>query len=782
MARKDYIGVGVIRNDALEKVTGAARYAGDLKFSGMLYAKLLRSEHAHARIVRIDTRKAQDMPGVKAVVTGKDFPHRMGLYLKDRTPYAIDKVRYFGEPVAGVAAESPEIAEEALKLIDVEYEELPPVLDLREAIKPGAELVHPDLHEYEIGSAFFPMPHTNISNHFRIRKGDVEKGFAEADLIFEDEYYVPHIQHSPIEPHAAIALYDRQGRLTIWASSQSPFAMRNILANSLNWPMNRVRVIGPYVGGGFGGKAGLNVEATLVPLALKCRNSPIKLVCTREEEFRDTFVRQGMLCRLKTGVREDGRIIAQEFEMYWDGGAFTEYGVNVTRAAGYSSSGVYDIPNMKTDSYCVYTNKPVGGPLRGFGHSENHWAMEQQIDQIAHKMGIDPLEFRRINLQRDGSTNATGQVLRNPGIGQCLEKTAELIGWEGVSGPGVIEPGTKKMRAKGIACMTKAPAMPNDAASSAIVKLNDDGTAELSIGAQELGQGSFTVLAQILAHELGIRYEDVRIRPIDTDYSAYEWQTVASRITYSCGRAVKAAAKDARRQVLAHASRYFRVPVEDIEISDSQVFVKNDPKRSVPIGTFSLGVTLPDFSGYGGPVIGRGTFIPEGITAMNEETGQSEKPVANWTYGAQAVEIELDVETGKIRVLKVAAVYDAGRVLNPVTATTQVEGGVIQGLSIGLLEEMKFSEKGKLLNPSYVDYKILTAADIPDELIVDFVEVPQEDGPYGARGIGEHVMVPTPPAIANALYHAAGIRVRTLPMTPEKVYLALKERLSASVR
>ncbi|HOL01752.1 MAG TPA: xanthine dehydrogenase family protein molybdopterin-binding subunit [Bacillota bacterium] len=782
MAREAYIGVGVRRNDALGKVTGAARYAGDLKFPGMLYVKLLRSPYAHARIVRIDTSKAQELPGVKAVVTGKDFPYRMGLYLKDRTPYAIDKVRYYGEPVAGVAAESVEVAEKALELIEVEYEELPCVLDIREAIKPDACLVHPDLHTYEIGPAFYPVPHTNISNHFRIRKGDLEKGFAEADLIVEGEYWVPHIQHSPIEPHAAIALYDHNCKLTMWASSQSPFAMRSILSQSLGIPMNKVRVIAPYVGGGFGGKAGLNVEATLVPLAMKCKGRPVKLVCTREEEFRDTFVRQGMLCRLKTGVKRNGRITAQEFEMYWDAGAYTEYGVNVTRAAGYSSSGVYDIPNMKTDSYCVYTNKPVGGPLRGFGHGENHWAMEQHIDRIAHELGMDPVEVRRVNLQRDGSTNATGQVLRNPGIEQCLEKAVELIGWEEVTGPGVVKPGTKKVRAKGIACMTKAPAMPNDAASSALIKVNDDGTVYLSIGAQELGQGSFTALAQIAANELGVRYEDVKVLPVDTDTSAYEWQTVASRITFSCGRAVMAAAQDARRQVLDHASKYFGVPVEDIDIADSMVFVKSDPKRSVHIGQLSLGVTLPDYSGYGGPIIGRGKFIPEGISAMDPETGQSEKPVANWTYGAQAVEIELDVETGKIDVLKVVAVYDAGRVINPITASTQVEGGVVQGISIGLLEELKFDEQGKLLNPSYIDYKISTAADIPRELLVDFVEVPQEDGPYGARGIGEHVMVPTPPAIANALYHAAGIRLTTLPMTSEKVYWALKERASASDR
>ncbi|MGE5594117.1 MAG: xanthine dehydrogenase family protein molybdopterin-binding subunit, partial [Betaproteobacteria bacterium] len=335
-------------------------------------------------------------------------------------------------------------------------------------------------------------------------------------------------------------------------------------------------------------------------------------------------------------------------------------------------------------------------------------------------------------------------------------------------------PGTKRVRAKGIACMTKAPAMPNDAASTAIVKLNDDGTVVLNISAQELGQGAFTVLAQICAEELGVRYEDIKIYPVDTDYGAYEWQTVASRITCSCGRAVMEAARDAKRQLVEHGSKYFGVPAEDVDVVRGEVFVKSDPSRRVRVGMLALGATLPDFSGYGGPVVGRGKFIPEGIVAMDPETGQSPKPVANWTYGAQAVEIELDLETGKIEVKKVAAVYDAGRVINHVTATAQVEGGVVQGLSIALFEEMKFDEKGRLMNPSYVDYKIATAAEIP-EMLVAFVEVPQEDGPYGARGIGEHVMVPTPPAIANAVFHAVGTRIRCLPLTSENVYWALKQ-------
>ncbi|GAV25683.1 hypothetical protein ciss_16160 [Carboxydothermus islandicus] len=773
--KESYIGKSVKRKDGPEKVTGSAKYVGDLKFGSMLYAKILRSKYAHAKIIRIDTSKAEKLPGVKAVVTGKDFPQRMGLYLLDRTPYAVDKVRYYGEPVAGVAAVSEEIAQKAIELIEVEYEELPAVLDPREGMKEGAPLIHPDLKNYEHVPAIYPKPDTNISNHFKIRKGNVEEGFAKSDYIFEGEYYVPQIQHTPIETHTAIVMCDSTGKFTIWSSNQSPNAVRKILSHSLKIPMTKIRVLGPYCGGGFGAKAGVNIEAPLIPLALKLRNKPIKYVTTREEEFRDTFVRQGMYAKIKTGVTKEGRIVAQELEMVWDAGAYNEYGVNITRAAGYSSAGVYDIPYMKTDSYCVYTNKPNGGPLRGFGMSEMHWAIEQHMDMIAHKLGMDPIEFRLKNIQRDGSTNATGQVLKDVGIEKCILRAKELIGWEEIKGEPKPELSSGKVRAKGLACMIKAPAMPNNAASSAIVKFNDDGTVALLITAQEIGQGAFTALAQICAEELGVPEDWIKVSQPDTDYTAYEWQTVASRITYSAGNAVIRAARDAKRQLLEMGAKHFGVPLEELDVYDGYVYVVADPARKIAVKDIALGLTLPDGSGWGGPVIGKGVFIPEGVVSFDKETGQSPKGVSHWTYGVQAVDIEVDVDTGKIDVKKVVAVYDIGKVINPDLAKAQTEGGIIQGLSTALFEEMKFDEKGKLLNPSFVDYKIATAAELP-EMIIDFIETPLEDGPYGARGFGEHVMVPTAPAIANALYNALGIRINTLPLTAEKVRKAIKEK------
>lgn len=769
------IGQSIKRKDGPEKVTGSAKYVGDINLSSMLYAKIVRSKYAHARILRIDTSKAEQLRGVKAVVTGQDFPKRMGLYLMDRTPYAVDKVRYYGEPVAGVAAISEEIAERALELIEVEYEELPVLLDPREARQEGAPLIHPELKHYEHVPAIYPKPDTNISNHFKIRKGDIAEGFAKAEHIFEDEYYVPQIQHTPIETHTAIVMCTNTGSFTIWSSNQSPNAVRKILSHSLKIPMTRIRVLGPYCGGGFGSKAGVNIEALLIPLALKVRNKPIKYITTREEEFRDTFVRQAMYAKIKTGVTREGKVIAQELTMYWDAGAYNEYGVNMTRAAGYSSAGVYDIPYMKTDSYCVYTNKPNGGPLRGFGMSEMHWAIEQHMDMIAHKLGFDPVEFRLQNIQRDGSTSASGQVVTGVGIDKCLLKAKQLIGWEEIKGEPRVDIKEGKVRAKGLACMIKAPAMPNNAASSAIVKFNDDGTVSLLITAQEIGQGAFTALAQICAEELGIPVDWVKVSQPDTDYTAYEWQTVASRITYSAGNAVIRASRDAKGQLLEMGSKHFCLPPGELDVYEGYVYVKADPAKKIAVKEMAIGLTLPDGSGWGGPVIGKGIFIPEGVVSFDQETGQSPKGVSHWTYGVQAVDIEVDVDTGKIDVKRVVAVYDIGRVINPDLAKAQTEGGIMQGLSSALFEEMKFDEKGKLLNPSFVDYKIATAAELP-EMIVDFVETPLEDGPYGARGFAEHVMVPTAPAIANALYNALGIRTKTLPLSAEKVRKAIKEK------
>jgi len=505
-----YVGQSVLRVDGVRKVTGFSRYTDDLKLSGMLYAKIKKSPYPHAKILKIDTSKAEKLPGVKVVKTGKDVPIRVGLYLEDKTFLAIDKVRFIGEPVAAVAAESEEIAEEAVSLIEVDYEELSAVFSPLDGIKPDAPLIHEDLGSYKHASIILPQSGTNISNHYKIRKGDAEKGFKEADFVFENEFYVPHIQHSAIENHCAIAQADPEGKITVWAGCQSPYAVRRTLAVAFDMPLNKIRVISPAIGGGFGAKAGTTLEGIVIPLAQKAQKAnyrPVKLSFSREDVFINTFVRQGMYARIKTGVTKDGKIIAEENKFYWDGGAYTEYGVNIARAGGYASTGPYDIPNVKADSICVYTNHPVGGPYRGFGMSEIHFAIEQNLDIVAYKIGMDPAEFRKKNALKDGSSTVTGQILENVGLIQCLDKVTEDIEWDKRE----KKVSKIKYRGKGIACMYKAPSMPNNVGSSAIVKINEDGTVNLLVTAMDLGQGSDTVLTQIAAEVLTVPISRISI-------------------------------------------------------------------------------------------------------------------------------------------------------------------------------------------------------------------------------------------------------------------------------
>ncbi len=484
---------------------------------------------------------------MKAIVTGEDFPGYIGLYLKDRHIFCRDHVRYVGDPVVGVAAISEEIAEKALDLIEVEYEVLEPVLDPEFGATPKAPLLHPDLGQYAVANFIFPQPGTNISNHFKIRKGDVEGAWDKCAAIVERKYRIPHIQHVPIEPHAAVAKVDESGEITLWGSSQSPFAQRNLIAQSLGISQSKMRVIAPYVGGGFGCKAGVSMESLAVAIATKVKGRPVKLLLTREEEFFTAFVRQGLVSYIKMGCDEKGQLLAMENTYYWDGGAYTEYGVNITRASGYSSSGPYEVPNVKTDSYCIYTNHPVGGAMRGFGMPEMHAGLEQCIDELALEIGMDAVEFRKINCLKTGSTLVTGSKMHATGLPICIEKTAEAIGWGKKAPPSA----PNKRRGKGLALMWKAPAMPPNAGSSAWVELAEDGTVNVGVGGQEIGQGVFTVAAQMAAAALGVPYESVRIAtPVDTRYSPYEWQTVASRLTWSMGNAIVNAAQDAKRQIL----------------------------------------------------------------------------------------------------------------------------------------------------------------------------------------------------------------------------------------
>ena len=772
MSKYSYVGKGVPRIDAFEKVTGTAQYTADMKLQGMLYTKLLKSPHAHARIIRIDTSEAEKLPGVRAILTGKEVPYKFGIYMQDKEILAKEKVHHVGEPVVAVAADNEEIAEQAVELIKVEYEELPAVFDQRDAMKEGTPLVHERLHEYKHAPFIFPKPHTNIANHFKLRKGDVERGFAEADVIVENEFSQPQIHHVQMETHSSVGQWLPNGQINVWTSAQSPFAVRQLLSIGLGVPIHKIDVQVPYVGGAFGGKAGLHWEPLVVLLSKKAGGRSVKLVMSREEQFHTVAVRQGLYTRVKTGVKRDGKITAEEIEYIWDSGAYADYAVNVGRAAGYSCTGPYEVPNIKCDSLTIYTNHPYGTAYRGFGHAEFHWAIERQMDLVAREIGMDPVEFRLKNAALPGCITATGEKLQEDAgrVDECIKAVAKEIGWRSKTKQG------KKPRGKGIAALGKAPAMPSFTSSSAVAKLNEDGTVTLSIGLTEIGQGTPTAFAQLVAEGLQIPIERVKvINRRETDYVPYSWQTVASRGTFMDGNAVLRAIEDLKRQVKATAAQVLGMPEDALKIADGRVFVAREPEKGLSLGEVATCGILPDGRGIRGPILGFGYYTAEGLTNLDPETGQG-LPALAWTFGAQGAEVEVDPETGDVRVLKVVTALDLGKALNPSLVKGQIYGGTVQALGQALTEEFIFDKRGVLLNNNLTDYKILRAPDIPDEFVPIMIENPQRNAPYGARGIGEHVTVSVQPAVANAIYDAVGTDIYDLPMTREKVWKALRKK------
>ena len=767
------VGVDARRVDGAEKVCGAAVYTEDIELGpGTLYAAVVESPHAHAKILSIDTKAAEAAPGVARVVTGKDFPYKFGLYMQDRYIFALDRVRFVGEQVAAVVAETPEEALRAAKLVKVEYEPLPAVLSFEDALKKDAVLLHPDLGNYGRVPWFFPKPGTNIAHWRKTRKGDVEKGFKEADFILEDTYAVPRYAHCPIEPHAASALYDASGRLTIWASSQSPFAQRNVMAIALapfGLSHKDIRVVTPYVGGGFGGKAGVSMEIMAAVLAIAMKGRPVKLLWTREQEFRNTSQRQGMLARVKMGVKKDGRITALEHTLHWDAGASAEYGANVVNAVGLSATGPYKIDNVKIDSVCVYTNLPPCGAYRGFGYSEFHFGLESHLTRIAKALGMDPAEIRRVNAIQEGDTLAYGAKMNPGNLRGAIDAVAKEIGWgkKGRAAKG-------KAVGKGLACFWKAPAMPANASSAAYLKFNEDGSLNLSVSGMEIGQGFLTVMAQIVSEVLKVSVAKVRVETPDTDRNAYEWQTVGSHVTWSCGNAVRNAAEEVKSRLIATVARAKGWKPEELYLEDE--CVKRKGGESVEYKSFVIdGVMLPDGRYVGGPIHGTGMFMPEFTSALGDpETSQGGHPNVHYTVGCAGVEAEFDRETGKMHLRKVALAVDAGKALNPVLVKGQIVGGILQGLATALYEDIRYGRDGKLLNPNFTDYKIPTALDCPDEIVPIILETPQPDGPFGARGVGEHTMIASAPMMADAIEDALGIRLKSMPLTSEKVALAVR--------
>lgn len=770
------VGRPVPPEDTTLKVTGTATYTFDWDLPGTLHAKLVTSTVPHAKIVSINADRAKEVPGVAAVLTGRDMPFRVGMYAGDRDLLAVEKVRWAGHPVALVVAENLEAAERAAELVDVEYEALPAVFDAVEALKSDAPILHERMEEYKHAPVFYPVPGTNIANRFRLVHGEAEKGFEQSDEIVEEEFRISHVSHAYMETQNVVAQAFRDGTYEIWTSCQSPFVIRQIISESLKIPYNKITVRVPFVGGGFGGKAGLGWEALVAVASKAVGYRPVKLVLSRKENFASTASREGVVANVKAGFTQDGKCLAYKVRFVLDAGAYADYTVNVSRAMGYSAEGVYEIPNVYCESLAVYTNKIPTTAMRGFGYSESNWVLEQVFERAAKKLGMDSAKLRRLNLLRPGESHtATGERVRED-VGdprKVLQTVLEGIDWEGKVGP-ASDPW--KVRARGFALCVKGPSQPPNASSSAIVKFNEDTTIDLIVGTGNFGQGTTTALSQMVADQFGVPVEKVRVDPIrDTGKSAYTWQTVGSRGLFTDGVATLRACEDAKNQILDLASQALRLQKAELELTEGVVRAKGRPWLTLPLKDLVFGYVYPNGNTIGGPVIGRGHYSSSLNTYLDPQTGQG-VPTIFHTFGGTAVEVELDLVTGAIEVLRAVQVFDVGKAINPLLLKMQLDGGFVMGMSIALFEKIKFDEQGWVTNPNFTSYYIARMKDTPKEFEARFVETPQFDGPLGARGIGELSMISVASAISNAIYRSVGVKLNNLPMNPESVWGAISEQ------
>jgi len=730
----------------------------------ILHAKVLRSPYPHARISGIDISKAEKLRGVRAVVTGRDAPDkRNGLMLMDQYILCKDNiVRSVGEAVAAVAADSIEIAEDALKLIDVHYEKLPAVFDPEEAMaEDPVTIIHPQLPDYTfVGTRLkleSEMP--NVCYHFKVRKGNVDKGCQEADLIVENRFSIARIQHCQLETHRADAWVEVDGTLVVRSPLQTPASCARELATLFSLPPSKVRVISPYVGGGFGGKSGpCTIEPIVMLLAMKSRK-PVRLMLTREEQFIDSRQRIAVITYIKDGIKSDGTLLAREIKVVVDSGRHAGSALLPTRNLAFGAVGTYMVPNFKLDSYTVYTNNPVTGAYRGFGTPEVTWAIEQQMDMIAEKLGIDAVQLRKKNILREGDRDVCGQITYGIGVKECLDRVTEWIGWN--KKPEKAEGSWKK--GIGVAIGNKYT-MPGFSSVST-VKVHSDGLIEIRHGASEMGQGLNTVITQIAAEEFEVPTDHVKVICGDTSLCPYDLGCVSSRCTFNIGNAVRRACQDAKRQILDIASGIFGVNVADLDIKDGNICVVGLPKRQLKITDLFNWEGVPI---RGGEILGIGSY--QGLTIVEDpQTGQSEKMVSYYTHMAVAVEVLVNVETGEVKILRIAGATDPVPI-NPKMVEGQIEGGMTQGIGSAIFEEIVLNE-GVVVNPNFMDYKIPSSLDLPNSSNIKtiIVPLPHIEGPFGAKGVGEVTMTPVAPAIANAVYNAVGMRIVDLPISRERV-------------
>ncbi len=762
------VGTSMPRLETREKIIGSAQSTDDMTLPGMLHGAILSSPYAHARIVSIDTSAAAAHPGVTAVITGDDFAAAgLGPFIKDEAALARGKVRYVGEAVAAVAATDIETARKAVRLIEIDYEELPAVATSDEATADGAPVLHEDFADY--AKTFESESAPNVMAITQIVEGDVDAAWADCDVIVEGEFETQAQQHVYLEPCSALADIDAAGKLTVWSGNQSIFHVQAFVATALGLPMSKVRCITPMVGGGFGGKMEMTVQPIAARLAQKA-GRPVRVTLSREQDFEMIRARHPAKVWMKTGAKSDGTLVARDMRIVLDAGAYADDSPGVAGICALFGRGPYHVENVRLEARAVYTNKLRSGAFRGFGGPQVAMAGETQIDEIAEAIGMDPIDIRLKNAVRDDEEWMCGQTLNKAGLIECLTRVREASGWD--DRRKAAGDGTNKRRAMGVACM---PHISGVLTSGAIVRILEDGTAVLNTGAVDNGQGSDTVLVQMCAAALGLEVDQVAIATPDTDGSPYNWGTTASRVTYMAGRAVVAAADSAVEQLKQRAAMIFECAAEDLELRPGGfIGLKGVPEQALPFAAVS------GFSHWvaGGPVIGSDSLAfdgPELDPKRGYINGFPFGRIGAWIFAAQVVEVEIDEGTGRITPQRVWSAHDIGKAINPGAVEGQIEGGVVQGIGYALFEEMVWDET-RLANPSLMDYKIPGTLDAPPEIHTLLVEQPDETGPFGAKGIGEPPIVGIAPAIANAVAEVTGVRLRRLPMTPERVLRALREK------
>lgn len=766
-----YIGKSYIRPDAVSKVTGKAIFLDDVRLPDMLYTSIVRPPIAHAKIVSIDTSEAEKAPGVVKVVTGKGCKFRYGDNIKDLMPMAIEKVRYIGEPVAAVIADTLDHARAAKELIKVEYEPLPVYTDALKAMEKDAILIHEDMGEYWRLPTLKGQPGTNIANIYHLKKGRGEEGFDEAEVIIEHEFNYPLGSCAALEPHGSIVWFKEDHTIEAWSSSICPFIIREDLAHSYGMPISDVRVHIPDIGGCFGYKSDITVEQTIAWIASFVPGRPVKWVATREEDFTSTLIAHGIRTRFKVGAKKDGTLVALKTSIFHTGGAYADTAVNVTIAATHNSGGPYEYKHCDLTGYTVYTNTPAVGAYRGYGHQESQLGAERMMDLLARELNMDPFELRRKNYLREGKVNAVGETIwKSHGD---IDKCADQVQKEVFSTPKLKED-ADYYYGRGFAAVMKSPKGAPFSTKGCYMKMNLDGSISINMGGAEVGQGLRTVIRQVAAEALQIPPEKIRVyTEIDTQYSPYEWQTIGSMFTTQGGRAIIRAANKLIAQLKATAAQVLKTEEDFLEYDGEFVYLRNDPTIRVGVGDLARGYITND-----------GITIGELVQAVSDarlprysnpdQNGQGSIGVS-YTFGAQAAEIRIEKKSGKILVDKFVSTFDVGQVINPLQIRGSVMGGVTMAIGAALYEELQFDEMGRIVNPQYFKYHLPTYKEAPTH-VINFVETPDAIGPFGARGIGEHSVIGPGPSILNAVYDAIGVDFFEIPVTPEKIKRALEAK------